>query len=209
MIKLENVNKKFDGRVVLENFNLKIEKGEFISIVGSSGSGKTTVLHLIGLLLKPDSGKVIVTNAVNPSEKQTRELRRHTLGYIFQNYVLMDNETVGENLLISKKYNPDYNDVLVKEVLITVGMDESFLKKKVYQLSGGEQQRIAIARAMLKKSEIILADEPTGNLDAENKKIIIELFKKLKEMGKTIVCVTHDDEMAKQTDRIVIIEKNV
>jgi len=117
----------------------------------------------------------------------------------------MENETVLENLKISKKYNPDWNLEKVNEVLLDVGLDESFLSKKVFVLSGGEQQRVAIARVMLKRCELILADEPTGNLDDENKKLIIHLFKKLKSTDKTIVCVTHNDEMAQAADRIVRI----
>jgi len=205
MIKLENINKAFNGRNILENFNLEVKNGEFVSIVGASGSGKTTILNLIGLIDKPDSGNVVINDVTNPNTKEGMKLRRHHYGYIFQNYVLMENETVQENLKISKKYNPDYSDQTVKEVLQWVGLDESCLKQKVFQLSGGEQQRIAIARAMLKRCDLILADEPTGNLDDENKKGIIELFEKLKEMGKTIICVTHDKEMAQKATRVIEI----
>jgi len=207
MITLENVCKSFNSRAVLHTLNFHIKENEFVSITGSSGSGKTTILNLIGLLTEPSSGKVLIKGQTVKKEKDIMRLRREVFAYIFQNYVLMDNETVDENFRISKKYNPDYNDSKVKQALTIVGLDENYLSKKVYQLSGGEQQRVAIARAMLKKCEIILADEPTGNLDAENKQIIINLFEKLKEMGKTIVCVTHDDEMAKASDRVIEIEK--
>jgi len=205
MIKLCKVSKSFNGRHLLENFDLEVESGEFISIVGASGAGKTTILNIIGLLIKPDSGEISIHNFTNPGPRETMELRRNNFGYIFQNYVLMDNETVIENLKISKKYNPEYSLSAVKDILDLVGLDRSYLDKKVYQLSGGEQQRIAIARAMLKRCDIILADEPTGNLDMENKRIVIDLFKKLKELGKTIVCVTHDQEMAEQSDRVIKI----
>jgi len=206
MIQLKNVNKNFKNRPVLENFSLQVDKGEFVAICGPSGAGKTTILNLIGLLIQPDQGEISLCGFENPTERQIQKIRRETLGYIFQNYVLMENETVLENLEISKKYNSDWNIEKVKEILAEIALDESFLSKKVFELSGGEQQRIAIARVMLKRCELILADEPTGNLDTENKRIVINLFKKLKSMGKTIVCVTHDDEMAQAADRIFDIK---
>ena len=203
MIELKNIHKKFKERQVLENFSLQIDKGEFVVINGPSGAGKTTILNLIGLLIKPDKGKVSLFGFENPNERQIQKIRQEGLGYIFQNYVLMENETVLENLKISKKYNPDWDIEQVNKALTEIGLDESFLSKKVFELSGGEQQRIAIARVMLKRCELILADEPTGNLDDENKEIVIKLLKKLKSMGKTIVCVTHDDKMSLAADRII------
>lgn len=203
MIKLENIKQTFNGKTVLDDFSLEVKEREFVTIMGTSGAGKTTVLNIIGLLSKPDQGTVTIAGYENPNKKQILTLRRQHFGYIFQNYVLLESKTVAENLKISKKYNPDFNNDAVKEALETVGLDSSLLSKKVYQLSGGEQQRIAIARALLKRCDLILADEPTGNLDNDNKRIIIDLFKKLKGMGKTIVCVTHDDEMAQSADRVI------
>ncbi len=141
------------------------------------------------------------------NDREAMYLKRHTLGYVFQNYVLMDNETVYKNLLISKAYNDDFNKEMLINTLEAVGLDSTFLNKKVYQLSGGEQQRVAIARVMLKPCEIILADEPTGNLDSLNKKVIVSLFRQLQNLGKTIVCVTHDKEIANKSDRIIKIDK--
>lgn len=207
MIKLNHINKSFGGRPILSNFSLEIEKNEFVSIVGSSGAGKTTVLNLIGYLDKPDSGDVEVAGYVNPNKKEIMYLRRYILGYIFQNYVLMDNETVYKNLLISKPYNNNFSDERLIDALKAVGLDDVFLNKKVYQLSGGEQQRVAFARVMLKPCEIILADEPTGNLDGKNKELILSLFRKLQSLGKTIVCVTHDKEIAKNSDRVIHITR--
>ncbi|PFU77885.1 ABC transporter ATP-binding protein [Bacillus cereus] len=207
MIHLKNINKSFDKKPILTEVSLNINKNEFVSIVGASGTGKTTLLNMIGLLDKPDSGSVKIADYENPSKKEIQHLRRYTLGYIFQNYVLMENETVSTNLLLSKTYNKDFNKELLTTTLEKVGLDSTFLSKKVYMLSGGEQQRLAIARIMLKPCEIILADEPTGNLDSENKKMIVSLFHDLKKLGKTIVCVTHDNEIAEGSDRIIQINR--
>ena len=128
-------------------------------------------------------------------------------GYIFQNYCLIENDTVKENLLLSKKYRKNFKEKELEESLEKVGISKEYLGHKVCELSGGEQQRIAIARTMLKPCEIILADEPTGNLDTSNKEKIIHLFKELKKEGKTIICVTHDEEMAKSADRIIDLKK--
>ncbi|MCY9039704.1 ABC transporter ATP-binding protein, partial [Bacillus inaquosorum] len=192
MIELKSIFKSFDGKSVLSNFSIHIEKNEFVSIVGKSGSGKTTLLNIISLLDSPDEGEIEILGYKNPKSKEVMKLRRENLGYIFQNYVLMDNETVLTNLLLSTAYAKDFDKNKLSEALEMVGLDKSFLKKKVYQLSGGEQQRVAIARIILKPCDIILADEPTGNLDEYNKNIILSLFHQLKEMGKTIICVTHD-----------------
>ena len=205
MIELRNVYKKFKEQQILENFSLQVYKGEFIVIMGRSGAGKTTILNLIGLLIEPDQGEVSLFDISNPNEKQTQKIRREFLGYIFQNYVLMENETVLENLRVGKKHNPNWTLERVNKVLDEIGLDESFLLKRVYTLSGGEQQRVAIARIMLKRCELILADEPTGNLDSKNKSIIIDLFKKMKAQGKTIICVTHDEEMSLAADRVIQI----
>ncbi|MBJ8007060.1 ABC transporter ATP-binding protein [Bacillus mycoides] len=207
MIQLKNISKSFDTKPILTDVSLNINKNEFVSITGPSGVGKTTLLNLMGLLDKPDSGSVKIANYENPTKKEIQYLRRYELGYIFQNYVLMENETVYTNLLLSKTYNNKFNTELLTETLEKVGLDSNLLSQKVYMLSGGEQQRLAIARIMLKPCEIILADEPTGNLDSENKKMVVSLFHNLQEMGKTVVCVTHDDEIAEGSDRIIKINR--
>ncbi len=203
MIILDKINKSFDGKRILSNFSLDIKKNEFISIVGSSGSGKTTLLNIIGLLDRPDDGVVKLFNYENPTPKTIMHLRRHKLGYIFQNYVLMNNETVHQNLLISKTYNKSFDYETMMAALDKVGLNSSFLEKKIYQLSGGEQQRVSIARVLLKPAEIILADEPTGNLDDNNKKIIISLLHEMKNSGKIVICATHDQEISSQSDRVI------
>ena len=205
MIKLEQISKTFNEKTVLKDFSLEVKEHEFVTIMGASGTGKTTILNIIGLLSKPDQGTVTIAGYARPTKKETLILRRQHFGYIFQNYVLIENKTVLENLWISKKYNPNFNHDAIQEALEDVGLDSSISTQKIYQLSGGEQQRVAVARVLLKRCDLILADEPTGNLDDVNKRIIINLFKKIKNMGKTIVCVTHDEEMAQSSDRRVMI----
>lgn len=205
MIDLINVGKSYDGRPILSNFSLSIKKNEFVSIVGPSGAGKTTVLNLMGLLDKPDYGDVKIGGYINPINKEVMQLRRDFFGYVFQNYVLMDNDTVLNNLLISKKYNADFNKETIMDTLEKVGLNINLLNKKIYQLSGGEQQRVALARVLLKPFKIILADEPTGNLDDINKRIVVNLLNEVRKSGKTIVCVTHDGGIADQSDRVIHI----
>src|SRR5690625_1006851 len=146
MIELNGIWKKYNKKSVFSDFSINIKENEFVTIIGPSGAGKTTLLNLIGLLDYPDRGTVKVSGYINPKRKEIEYLRRFKLGYIFQNYVLMDNETVYRNLLISKAYNKDFNKEKVVETLHAVGLSTSCLNQKIYQLSGGEQQRIAIAR---------------------------------------------------------------
>ncbi|MFB5198578.1 ATP-binding cassette domain-containing protein [Neobacillus sp. KR4-4] len=205
MINLNGIKKTFGEKTILSNFSVKIQDKEFVSIVGKSGSGKTTALNIMGLLEEPDEGDIEILGHLNPNEKIKLNLRRQHLGFIFQNFVLIDNETVEQNLLLSSVYKETFSKKQLPEALELVGLDHSYLNKKIFQLSGGEQQRIAIARIILKPCNIIFADEPTGNLDDYNKNIILSLFYKLKDMGKTIVCVTHDKNIAKGSDRIIEI----
>ena len=205
MIELLNINKKLEGKTILSDFSVKIEENEFITIVGRSGTGKTTLLNIMGLLDKPDEGVVKIFDYYNPDGKTLMNLRRNTFGYIFQNFVLMNNKTVRENLLLSTKYNPDKTDNDIISALSEVHLEQSLLTKKVFQLSGGEQQRLAIARVILKPCSIIFADEPTGNLDQYNKEIVLSLLLKLKQKGKTIICVTHDTDIAGKSTRTITL----
>jgi len=205
MLEVKNISKSFNHEPVVSNFNLKIKKGEFLAITGESGKGKTTILNMLGLLEKPDSGEINIDGIKNPNKKQTMLLQRHTLGYLFQNYALIENESVEQNLKIALEYqkNIDKKSV-IKEALEFVGL-RGVLDKKIYQLSGGEQQRVALARVYIKQADYIFADEPTGNLDAKNRDKVFELLKKLNEEGKTIIFVTHDMELAQQAKRHVKI----
>ena len=203
MITLNNISKKYNEKNIVRNFNLKINKGEFISIVGESGSGKTTLLNIIGLLEKQTSGDIVVMGIKNPTSKELTKLQREFYGYLFQNYALIEEDSVQTNLKLALKYNKVIDkQAEINRALKLVGL-EGYNKKKVFELSGGEQQRLALARIMLKKCEIILADEPTGNLDNKNRDIVFNILKDLNKQGKTIVIVTHDNYIANKCDKII------
>ena len=203
MITLNNISKKYNEKNIVRNFNLKINKGEFISIVGESGSGKTTLLNIIGLLEKQTSGDIVVMGIKNPTSKELTKLQREFYGYVFQNYALIEEDSVQTNLKLALKYNKVIDkQAEINRALKLVGL-EGYNKKKVFELSGGEQQRLALARIMLNKCEIILADEPTGNLDNKNRDIVFNILKDLNKQGKTIVIVTHDNYIANKCDKII------
>lgn len=204
-IQLKNIEKSYDRRQILKNFNLTIEKGEFIGIKGESGKGKTTLLNIIGLL-EPCNGSIFIEgkNVNYKDKKKVRKLLEEKIGYLFQNFALIDDFTVYENLKIvmAKGLKQNMRERM-KNALLKVGMSEEYLDKKVYKLSGGEQQRVAVARLILKNSEIILADEPTGSLDSSNSIKIMELLKEFQKEGKTIVMVTHDEKMLEYCSRVI------
>ncbi len=206
-VKLNKINKSFNKKEVLKDFSLEIKSGEMVAITGSSGCGKTTSLNIMGLIEKADSGTVDIFDIKNalPNTKKSHKAIREYIGYLFQNYALIDNETVEQNLEIGLRYVKKANHKkLIKTALEAVGL-ENFEKRKIFELSGGEQQRIAIARVMLKPSKLILADEPTGSLDSVNRKLVMDLLIKLNEMGKTVIIVTHDDYIANRCTRVVKI----
>lgn len=207
MIQLSNINKQFDKKIVLSNISLSINRNEFVCITGESGVGKTTLLNIIGLLEKPDSGEVILDGKKHFDKKDILRIRREFFGYIFQDYLLLPDKTVEENICISKYKSKEMDKKNVDELMKKVGLDSNYLQKKVYYLSGGEKQKVAIARMMLKQYELVLADEPTGNLDYKNKMDVIKIFKDIKKEGKTIICVTHDKEVADSADRTINLVK--
>lgn len=207
-IVLRDVSKKFGNHRILENINLDICQGEFVCIFGKSGGGKTTLLNIIGTLEDYDSGRVFCFSEQDPVEnKKIGEiLRREKIAYLFQNFALVEKMTVEENMLLATKYNKEKNKPkIIEDALSEMGVLDK-LKSKVYELSGGEQQRVAIARNMVKPFEIMLADEPTGSLDYENKKIVIDTLIKLNSEGKTIVVVSHDKDFEKIAHKSYIIE---
>ena len=207
--KLNNINKSYNGLKVLDNLNLEIKQGELVAVVGKSGIGKTTLLNIMGLLEKIDSGKLEILdyNISNLSLKKREKFFRYDISYLFQNFALIDNETIGENLDIALMYSKlDKNEKNQAKInaLKEVGLNMP-LNKKIYKLSGGEQQRVALARVLLKPSKIILADEPTGSLDTITRDSIIDIIKKINKLGKTIIIVTHDKNVAKECTRIIYL----
>ena len=202
MIELKNVRKSFGERVLFENLNLKISDGEFAVLIGASGCGKTTLLDIIAGIEPIDSGEVLV-DGVNILKRRNRLAYYQTkLGMCFQNFALIENMTVRKNLeLVQKKSR---SDMSLDDALRRVGMTD-YLDKKVCTLSGGEQQRIALARLMVKKCSIVLADEPTGSLDADNAAKVMTILSDLNAMGKTVVMVTHDTKYQKIGNKQIIL----
>ena len=213
LIEVKNLNKIYGSGEAevkaLKNINLNIEQGEFVAIVGQSGSGKSTLLHLIGGVDIPSSGEVIIDgkNIYKLKEKELSILRRRKLGFIFQFFNLIPVLTAQENiempvLLDNEKIDKKY----MNELLRILGLEE---RKNNYpsQLSGGQQQRVSIGRALANKPSIILADEPTGNLDSKNSKEVLELLKYCaKKYNQTLILITHDINIAKSADRVITIE---
>lgn len=207
MITIKNLNKSFGEKQVFTNFNCTIKNGFMTAIIGKSGSGKSTLLNMIGLLDLDYQGEILYDdiNIKKLKENKQVEFIRNNINYLFQNYALVDNETVEQNLLLAlayEKINKEEKTTKINEVLTKVGLD-NFNNKKIYTLSGGEQQRIALARTILKKGDIILADEPTGNLDEGNKEIVLKILKEFKDLGKTIIIVTHDLSIANECDEVI------
>lgn len=200
MIEGIELSKRFEGRVLFENFNFKIESGEFVCFSGVSGCGKTTLLNMIGMIEPFDSGKLLIDGEAMVTQKQRMQYFRKKLGFLFQNFALVENKTVEQNLKLIRKQ--DRTSLTMEEALERVGLSD-VLKQKVYTLSGGEQQRVALARLFFKQSEIILADEPTGSLDEANADRIMQILKELHQEGKTIILVTHDEKIKKMAERVI------
>ena len=212
MIKLTGINKIYRTNEIetlaLENVNLDVAKGEFVSIMGPSGCGKSTLLNIMGLLDAPSSGKIEIngTSVESMKDKELAAFRNKTLGFVFQSFHLINSLNVIDNVelpLLYRKMAAKERTRLAKEVLERVGLSHR-MRHMPTQLSGGQCQRVAIARAIVGNPDIILADEPTGNLDSKMGAEVMELLHKLnKEDGRTIVMVTHNEEQAKQTSRTI------
>ena len=213
LIKVKNLSKVYGSGeaevTALKNINLNIEQGEFIAIVGPSGSGKSTLLHLLGGVDKPSSGEVIIKgeSIYKLKEKELAILRRRKLGFVFQFFNLIPVLTAEENiempvLLDNGKIDKNYMNDLLK----LLGLEER-RNHHPSELSGGQQQRVSIGRALANKPSIILADEPTGNLDSKNSKEVLELLKYCaKKYNQTLILITHDINIAKSADRVITIE---
>ena len=212
MIELKGINKIYRTDEIetqaLENVNLEVQKGEFLSIMGPSGCGKSTLLNIMGLLDTPTSGTITIngTTTEGMGDKELAAFRNKTLGFVFQSFHLINSLNVLDNVelpLLYRKMSASERTALAKSVLERVGLSHR-MRHMPTQLSGGQCQRVAIARAIVGNPEIILADEPTGNLDSKMGAEVMELLHKLnKEDGRTIVMVTHNEDQAKQTSRTV------
>ena len=219
IMKLEDIDKFYmetgNKLHILKKLNLEVKRGEFVSILGKSGSGKSTLLNIMGLLDKIDGGKIWIDNKEVSSlnEMERNNIKNHFLGFVFQFHYLMSEFTALENVMIPALLNNFKNKVEIekeaKELLEIVGLGER-IKHKPNQLSGGEKQRVAIARAMINKPKLILADEPTGNLDEDTGELIFSLFRKInKEHNQSIVVVTHARDLSQVTDRQIFLKKGV
>src|SRR4051794_38774086 len=208
---IKNVSKtypaKSDGDGViraLDQIDLTIEKGEWVSIMGPSGSGKSTLVNLIGCLDRPSSGEVWINgqNVVSLDRKQLNRFRAEKIGFIFQQFHLIPYLTALENVMLAQYFHSMTDEAEAKEALSKVGLSDR-LNHLPSQLSGGEQQRVCIARALINDPKIILADEPTGNLDAYNEEIVLRLLREFHAQGRTIIMVTHDPVVSRLADRRV------
>lgn len=208
MIKIENIKKRFGTLQVLKGINLTVNDGEIISIAGPSGAGKTTLLQIIGTLDKPDEGNVCYngTDVFSLKEKELSQFRNRNIGFIFQFHQLLPEFTALENVcipaMIAKTDKREYMK-RAKELLDFLGLKDR-MEHKPSELSGGEKQRVAVARALINRPAVILADEPSGSLDTKNKEELHRIFFNLrKETGQTFIIVTHDEQLASTTDRTI------
>lgn len=200
LIELHGVCKSFGDKVLFDDFNCSIAAGEFVVITGESGCGKTTLLNMIEGLEPVSNGNIIVAGLEITNTKNLKKYYRNTVGFVFQNFALVEQKTVEENLLMV--HPKGKSGITIKEALHSIGMGNS-LKQKVYSLSGGEQQRIALARLRLKNCQLILADEPTGSLDRKNGLLVMDILHRLNRDGKTVLMVTHDESLIQDSDRVI------
>lgn len=209
MIKINNLSKKYNDNQIFKNFNCEINENEMVAIKGMSGSGKTTLLNIIGLLDNDYKGNIIISgvDVSNLNRKKREQFIRENISYLFQNYALIDDESIKDNLMLALEYvkmNKTEKKDLIKKTLKKVGI-ETDINEKIYSLSGGEQQRVSLARTLLKPSKLILADEPTGNLDESNRNDIIKILLEMQKKGKTIIIVTHDNVVAQNCNTVIEI----
>lgn len=215
ILRVENLTKSYgkgETKVdALKNINLSINKGEFVAIVGPSGSGKSTLLHLIGGVDRPTSGKVFINDVdiYNLKEKDLSIFRRRNVGLIYQFYNLIPVLSAKENILLPELDNRKIDKKYLDDLLKTLGLKERE-NHLPNELSGGQQQRTSIGRALINRPSIVLADEPTGNLDSKNSKEVLELLKlSVKRYNQTLIMITHDTNIALQADRVITIEDGI
>ena len=216
LLELQDIKKIFKVKnntiETLKGINLKIEKGDFLAIVGTSGSGKTTLLNILGLLDEKSAGNYLLcgNDVGNLKEKELAKMRNAFFGFVVQDFALINDYSVKDNIKMPFEYSRKRIskadiDLKIKEICSRLGIDNK-LKQPVKNLSGGEKQRVAIARALVNDPQIILADEPTGSLDKKTTAEILEIFKELKDMGKTLILITHDEKVAAITNKILQLE---
>ena len=207
VIQTVHLSKRFDAVTALDDVNITVARGEFVAIMGSSGSGKTTLMNILTCLDTPTEGKVLLngTDAAALDDEARRVFRARTIGLVFQQFHLLPYLTACENVMLAQYYHSVTDKAAALAALERVGLAHrsDHLPK---QLSGGEQQRVCIARALINEPEILFADEPTGNLDAENEQTVLRIFAELHAQNRTIVMVTHNPDLGAQTDRIIRLQ---
>lgn len=207
ILEIDGVTKSYGNLHVLKEINVSVSEGEWVAIMGPSGSGKSTLLNIIGCMDTPSSGSVKIKGieTAQLNKQQLTELRRETIGLVFQQFHLIPHLTALENVMLAQYYHSMHDEKEAAAALARVGLGER-LHHLPGQLSGGEQQRVCIARALINYPALILADEPTGNLDDENEQIIMDVFRELHREGHTIIMVTHDVEVAHNAQRTITFE---
>lgn len=210
IIKVENLCKNFGELKALQDINFSVKTGQWLSIMGPSGSGKSTLLNILSLLDTPSFGSYFLDGISTDEldEEAKIKIRREKIGLIFQQFHLIPYLNALENVMLAQYYHSSIEESDAKAVLEKVGLAHR-LSHLPSQLSGGEQQRLCIARALINNPELLLADEPTGNLDEANEQIVLELLQKLKKEGKSIVLITHNEALAKQADEMIILSHGV
>ena len=209
LIEVKNICKSYGEHKIFDKLSFDIDENDMIAILGASGKGKSTLLNIIGLIENYDSGDLIICGEkdIKPNSKKSSKMIRNNISYLFQNFALVDNETVFQNLMYALKYvdiSEKEKKSVIRKSLEDVGLS-GYEKRKVFTLSGGEQQRIVIARLFVNPKKIILADEPTGSLDSHNRDSVMKYLRTLNEKGSTIVIVTHDEKVGDFCDRKIVI----
>ena len=207
LLELKNVSKIYGELKALDNVSIHVDQGEWVAIMGPSGSGKSTMMNIIGCMDKPTKGKVLLdgVDISKESSKRLTDIRRDKIGLIFQQFHMVNYLTAVENVMVSQYYHSLPDEAEALEALGRVGLRER-ARHLPSQLSGGEQQRVCVARALINHPELVLADEPTGNLDEANENIVLDIFRQLHAEGTTLVVVTHDPEVGEVAQRTVVLE---